>query len=121
MESEHVYDVTTLYSMVVVYWLVVVGLVFWWGWGWALVTDDGAWSGAVVVWLVSVVMVDMLVWVAAKVLVEIDGGSVWAFHYNWYEFDVSMLIIPWLITVVTSDVGTLVVSVRKELSVLSAF
>merc|ERR1719323_1669379 len=108
--------------LIVLMGLVFGLLLFWWRW-WSrtFLTDKTAWSGAVMVWMVPmvmVVMVDVLVWVAAEILLEVDRGSVWAFHYNWYKLNVTILVIPGFISIVTPDVGTLVIVVRKKLTIL---
>jgi len=104
----------------------VLRLLFGWRWWWsgALLADEGAWAGAVyvvvgvVAMVVVMVVVNVLIGVTAEVLLEVDGGTVWALHYHWYILDVAMLIIPWFVAVVASHVRTLIVVVREKLTIL---
>jgi len=96
-------------------WVVVMNFRLLVNWNRAFVTDEAAgcwWCFVVVTVLVAVVhmvvvavtMVMVLVGMLLEVCVEVDGRPWRALLHHWNVLDVAMGIIPWFISIVTSDV-----------------
>merc|ERR1712149_137776 len=55
---------------------------------------------------------------AFEVVVQVDRCTVWTFHDHLLQLDVTMLVIPWLISVVASDVRALVIAIWQEVTIV---